>query len=282
MESMQIAPRSPLPEIEIRPARRWGELRLGELFEFRELLFFLFKRELQIRYKQSLLGIVWVVIQPLGLAALFALVFGLLIKIPSDGPYVPFALAGLVPWVLNSQAISLCSTSLVSDGSLLSKVYFPRLAIPIAKVSALLLDFTIAFTVALAVTLAYGISLSATVLLVPFFVLLTVVTAFGAGCLLAALNVKYRDVTIATPLMLQVWLFCSPIIYPSSLVPGDWKYIYFLNPMASVIDGIRWCVLGKPGVDPVLLALSWFSALIVFAVGLVYFRRTEQSFADII
>lgn len=283
MESAQIAAGS-VPEIEIRPPRRWGELRLRELWEFRELLYFLFKRELQVRYKQSFLGVLWAVLQPIGLAALFTLVFSVLLNVQTDTgtPYVVFALAGLVPWSLNAQGVNLCSNSLVQDAGLLSKVYFPRLAIPLAKVLALLFDFLIAFTVLLVITLAYGIPLSPALLLIPAFVLLTVVTTFGVGCFLAAANVRYRDVAIATPLLVQVWLFMSPIIYPSSAVTGNAQYAYALNPMATVIDGFRWALFGQPTPNLALVAISVGSALFVFTVGLLYFRRAEQFFADII
>jgi lipopolysaccharide transport system permease protein len=283
MESAQIGVPA-APEIEIRPPRRWGDLRLSELWEFRELLYFLLKRELQVRYKQSALGVSWAILQPVVLAGVFALFFGVLAQLeaPAGIPYPLFALSGLVPWLFFSQAVSLSATSLVADASLLTKIYFPRLAIPLAKVSALVLDLCIAFVLLFAIALAYGEQISWQVLLIPAFLALGVIAALGLGCLFAALNVKYRDVTVATPLLLQIMLFISPIIYPSSVVPGAWKYVYALNPMVSVIEGLRWSLLGVPDPNLGVYAVSVASALVMLAASLIYFRRTEQFFADII
>ena len=271
------------PSITIRPPRRWGDLRLRELWDYRELIYFLTKREMQIRYKQSLFGISWAVLQPLGLAFLFALVFGVFAKVPSDGfPYAVFALAALVPWLFTSQAVSQSAIGLVADQQLLSKVYFPRLAIPIAKAGALVLDLMISVVVLIVVALAYGTDIEPKVLLMPVFLLLAVLTAFGVGTLLAAVNVKYRDVTVATPVIIQTWLFATPVIYPTGLITGAWEYVFALNPMVTVVTGVRWTLLGAEAPELSMVAISVASAIVIGVLAIIYFRRTEQFFADVI
>jgi lipopolysaccharide transport system permease protein len=270
-------------EIVITPPRRWGGLGLPELWSYRELLYFLTKRELQIRYKQSLLGVSWAVFQPLALTFIFALFFGRLAKVPSEGiPYAPFALAALVPWLFVSQATSQSAVSLVADANLLSKVYFPRLVIPAAKVISLGVDLVVACAVLIAVVALYGLGLGPELALLPLFLALAFVTAVGGGVLLSALNVKYRDVGVALPLMIQVWLFATPVVYPGSLITGAWAYVYALNPMVTVISGARWALLGTtaPATGPLLVSVG--AALAVLAGGLIYFRRTERFFADLI
>lgn len=259
-------------------------MRLSELWEFRELLYFLTKRELQVRYAQSLFGISWAVLQPVVLAAVFSLFFGVLSKFeaPAGLPYPVFALSGLVPWFFFAQSVNLSAGSLVADSDLLSKVYFPRLALPLARVLALTLDLCIAMTVLLVVMVLYGVSFSWTALLVPAFILLALIAALGFGCLLSALNVRYRDIATATPLVIQIGLFISPIIYPSEIVPGAWKYLYAANPMVTVIEGLRWSLLGHPDPNLAVYGISVASALMLFAAGFIYFRRTEQFFADVI
>ena len=220
-------------------------MRWGEFWEYRELLYFLTKRELQIRYKQSIFGVAWAVIQPVALAFLFALFFGHLAEVPLDGvPYSAFALAGLAPWILVSQATTQTAGSLVGDANLLSKVYFPRLLIPAAKVLSLLVDLAISLLVATIAVLLYHLGVRVEWLTVPLFMVLAVVTALGVGTFFAALNVKYRDVAVAVPLLTQLWLFATPVVYPGSLITGAWQYVYALNPMVSVIQGTRWALLG--------------------------------------
>jgi lipopolysaccharide transport system permease protein len=271
------------PEVVIRPAGRWETLRLGEIWEYRELLYFLTKRELQIRYKQSLVGVGWAVLQPLTMAFIFALFFGRLAKVPSEGlPYPVFALAGLVPWFFFSQSVSGAATSLVSDSMLVSKIYFPRAVIPIAKVLSLLIDLAIAMVVLLVFVLIYGVAIQPTAPLVIPFLMLAVVVALGVGLLLAPLNVRYRDVTVAVPLILQFWLFASPIVYPASLITGSWQYLYAVNPMVSVINGVRWALLGAPAPEPLAVAISAVSAIAILVAAVVYFRRNERFLADII
>jgi len=271
------------PVIRLRPPGRWGGLGVAEIVRARELLYFLTRRELLVRYKQSLLGVAWAVLQPVALTFIFALFFGRLAKVPSEGvPYPLFALAGLVPWMFVSQATAQAAQSLIGDANLLSKVYFPRLVIPVAKVLALLIDFIIAAGVLIAFTLLYGVGIRAQVLLLPVFLALGLVTALGAGVLLSALNVKYRDVTVGVPLAMQIWLFATPVVYPGSLITGGWQYVYALNPMVSIIDGVRWAVVGTGGPGGGPLAISVAVAVGMALAAIVYFKRTERFFADLI
>jgi lipopolysaccharide transport system permease protein len=267
----------------ITPPSRWGGFGLRELWDARELLYFLTKRELQIRYKQSLFGVSWAVLQPLVYAFVFALFFGRLANVPSDGfPYPVFALSALVPWIFCSQAVSQAAASLVSDANLLGKVYFPRLAIPLAKILSFLFDLLIALCVLGLFVALYDVTPSEGLLLLPAFLLLAFLTAVGAGTLLATLNVRYRDVTVAIPLIVQLWLFATPVIYPGSLIEGGWRFVYALNPMVSVIDGVRWGFLGAPAPELATVAISTAVAALLLFAGIVYFRRGERFFADII
>jgi lipopolysaccharide transport system permease protein len=270
-------------DLVITPPERWGHLNLRELWSYRELLYFLTKRELLIRYKQSIFGISWAVVQPLALAFLFALFFGRLAKVPSEGvPYPVFAMAGLSAWLFASMATTQSAASLIGDANLLSKVYFPRLVLPVAKLMALLVDLAISLFVVVLFMALYGVSFHWQAVFIPLFLLLAFVTALGVGLLLAALNVQYRDVNVAIPLAVQLWLFATPVVYPGSLITGTWQYIYAINPMVSVIQGMRWAFLGTPAPAIGAVAVSVTSASLGLAVGLVYFRRTERFFADII
>jgi lipopolysaccharide transport system permease protein len=270
-------------EMVIKPPRRWIGLGWAELLAARELMYFLTKRELQVRYKQSIFGVSWAVLQPLVYSFVFALFFGNLAKVPSDGfPYPVFALAGLVPWMFVSQAVSQGAGSLVADANLLSKVYFPRLVIPLAKTLSLLVDFLIALGVLLVMVAIYGASPTIGLVAVPGLMLLAWVTASGVAIGFGALNVMYRDVQVAVPLFVQLWLFASPIAYPSSLIPGDWLYLYALNPMVTVIDGMRWAFLGSDAPSLDVVACSVAGALCVLVVSVLYFRRAERFFADVV
>jgi lipopolysaccharide transport system permease protein len=276
-----VAPAS--GEVVIRPPGRWGGLGLRDIAENHELLYFLVKRELQVRYKQSIFGVSWAVLQPVALAFIFALFFGRLAHLPSEGiAYPAFALTGLVTWMFASQATSQAALSLVGDANLLSKVYFPRLVIPLAKVLSMGLDLVIALCVLFPFVIAYGATIEPRAVLVLPFVVLAILSTIAIGVGLSALNVKYRDITVAIPLLVQVWLFATPVVYPGSLVTGGWRYIYALNPMVTVIDGVRWAVLGThaPAIGPVLVSVA------VVMLGLVgsflYFKRTERFFADLI
>jgi len=269
--------------IVLRPPSGWGSLGLRELAEFRELLYFLTKRELQIRYKQSLFGVTWAVLQPVTLAFIFTVFFGVLADVPSDGvPYPVFALAGLAPWLFVSQTVGQSALSLVGDANLLSKVYFPRLVIPLAKAIALLLDLVISLTVVVIVAVLYGHPPGPEVAVLPAFLLLALVTGAGLGILLAAINVQYRDVAMAVPLLMQVWLFATPVIYPSSLVEGSWRYVFALNPMSSVVEGSRWALIGAPAPELATVLISTAVAVTALIAGLLYFKRTELFFADVV
>ncbi len=279
---MESAPAT-LSETVITPPRRWGWPSARELWEYRDLLYFLTKRELQIRYKQSFFGISWAVLQPLVLAFIFALVFGLVIHTPTEGlPPAVFMVAGLVPWLFFSQAVTLGTNSLVLDAPLISKVYFPRLAIPVAKALSLIIDLVIAFVVVIAVGLIYGEAISSNVYLLPAFVLLGLVTTFAISSLCAAVNVKYRDVQLVMPMIVQVMFFITPVFYPGSVIHGNWQYVYALNPMTSVLDGVRWAIFNTPAPGVAEVAISVASALVLLTVAMSYFQRTEQYFADFV
>jgi lipopolysaccharide transport system permease protein len=276
------------PETVVSPPNRWSSLRLGELWTHRELIYFLTKRELQVRYKQSFFGISWAVMQPLIYGFVFALFFGVVVKVPTpEGlPYAVFAVAGLVPWLFTAQAIQNGSISLVQDADLISKVYFPRLALPIAKALSLLIDVAIALAVVIVVTLIYGVAIASTVYLVPAFLVLGVITAFAIATLLAAVNIKYRDVQVVVPMLVQILFFVSPVLYSGTLVGDEagqaWSYIYSINPMATAIDGMRWALLDQPYPGDVNVLISVASAAVILTGALLYFRRAEQFFADII
>lgn len=273
----------PVDELIIRPPSRWQALRLRELVQYRDVLYFLTKRELQIRYKQSFFGLSWAVLQPVGLSFIFALFFGRLASVPSDGiPYPVFALAGLVPWVFVSAGITQAAGSLVQDANLVSKVYFPRLVVPAARILSLLVDLVIATAVLMLFLVGYGVGLRVTTLLLPVFFALALVTVLGFGLLLSALNVTYRDVVIVVPLAVQVGLFISPVVYPGSLVTGAWTYLYALNPMVTVLNGVRWALFHSPAPSAGAALISVAAAAAILAAGLAYFRRTELYFADVI
>jgi lipopolysaccharide transport system permease protein len=276
------------PELVIKPPSRWSALQLGELWTHRELVYFLTKRELQIRYKQSFFGVSWAVLQPLAFACIFALLFGAILhyKPPANLPYLDFAIASIVPWLFVAQAIQNGAGSLVQDSNLIAKVYFPRLALPLAKGLSLLIDLGIALMLVIVVTLLYGVTIASTVWLVPAFLMLGVVTAFALGTLFSAINVKYRDVQLVVPMLVQIMFFASPVLYSGTTV-GDqagkaWHYIYSINPMASVLDGMRWALFGTPYPGTVNILISCVSAGVLLLTALFYFRRAESFFADLI
>lgn len=258
-------------------------LRLDELWRYRELVYLLTWRDVKVRYKQTLLGAAWAVLQPLLLMAVFSVFFGLLVRVPSEGvPYPLFALTGLVPWTFFANSLTRASSSLVGDAELLKKVYFPRLAIPVAAVAGQLLDLAVAFGVLVAFALAYGVTPTPQLVWLPGLAALALVTAFGAGLWFSALNVQYRDVGHVLPFLVQVWLFASPVVYPASLVPERWRTLYALNPMVGVVEGFRWGLLGTDTRPGPLLAASAAAALVILITGLAYFRRVERGFADVI
>jgi len=266
----------------IRPSRGWVALNLGELWAYRELLFFLTWRDIKVRYKQTVLGALWAVLQPVLTMAVFSVFFGRLAKMPSDGiPYPIFALSGLLPWQLFAYALAQSSNSIVANKNLVSKVYFPRLIVPLASVLSGLVDFAIAFAVLLAVMLYYGIIPGLALVAIPFAILLAVVTALAVGLWLSALNVKYRDVQYTIPFLSQFWMFVTPIAYPTSLIPERFRVLYGLNPMSGVVECFRWALFGHRSASLFLIALSSIVVIVAFVGGLAYFRKVEKTFADL-
>jgi lipopolysaccharide transport system permease protein len=267
----------------IRPSHGWVSMGLDELWRYRELIYFLLWRDIKVRYKQTALGVTWAVLQPLVAMVVFTLIFGRLAQMPSDGlPYPLFSFAALVPWTLFSYALTQSSGSLVASQQLIKKVYFPRLAVPIASVLSGLVDFALAFVVLVGMMLAWGIVPTPRILFVVPLVLLGLVTALGVGLWLSALNVRYRDVRYAVPFLTQLWLFATPIVYPSSLFEGVWRTIYGINPMVGVVEGFRWALLGTDTAPGPMVAVSTLAALGLLLGGAMYFRRMERTFADIV
>jgi homopolymeric O-antigen transport system permease protein len=267
----------------IRASAGFQPLQLGELWRFRELLLFLTWRDVKVRYKQTALGAAWAIIQPVFMMLIFTLAFGRLAKVPSDGvPYPVFAYAALLPWQLFAHALTEASNSLVSNERLITKVYFPRLVVPISAVLGGLVDFVVAFVVLIGLMLYYGIVPGLAIVTLPLFMALAIATALGVGLWLSALNVRYRDVRYTIVFLTQFWLFATPVAYPSSLVPERFRVLYGLNPMAGVVEGFRWALLGIGAPSMPLLIASSVVVVMVLAGGLVYFRRMEQIFADVV
>jgi lipopolysaccharide transport system permease protein len=267
----------------IKPDRR-TPLLPAELFHSRELLYFLTLRDIKVKYKQTVLGVAWAVLQPLLTMLVFTIFFGRLAKVPSDGvPYSVFALCGLVPWIFFANTVQATALSLVTNANLLTKIYFPRIAVPIAAVAAGLVDLLISLVVLLAYTAFTGLVVSPRLLLLPVLVLMSGAAVLGIGSWLAALNVAYRDVRHAVPFLIQLWLIVTPVAYPSSLLAEPWRSLYALNPMAGVVEGFRWALLDVPGAGlPQLVGISAASTVIVVLYGLFVFHRREPSFADVV
>jgi homopolymeric O-antigen transport system permease protein len=271
------------PIITITPSRGWVPLRVRDVWEYRELLYFLIWRDVKVRYKQTVLGAAWAVIQPLLTMVVFSVFFGRLAKMPSDGiPYPIFAYAALVPWTFFAHGLNQASNSLVGGANLIKKVYFPRLVMPIAAVLSGLIDFVLAFGVLLGMMLFYGIVPSAKMLVLPLFALLAMVAALGVALWLSALNVEFRDVRYVVPFLTQLWLFATPIAYPSSLLSERWRTIYAINPMVGVVEGFRWALLDTATAPGPMVLVSTLVALLLLVAGAYYFRRTEATFADVV
>ena len=267
----------------IKPTYGWVSLGLHSVWEHRELLYFLTWRDIKVRYKQTVLGITWAVLQPFLLMVVFSVFFGRLAKVPSDGfPYPLFTFCGLLPWQLFAHALTESSNSLVANERLITKVYFPRLVIPLSAVLTGLVDFIFAFLVLLGMMIHYGVMATSVLWTLPLFILLAVATALGVGLWLSALNVQYRDVRYTIPLITQCWLFLSPVAYPSSIVPEPWRLLYGVNPMAGVVEGFRWALLGKADPPGTMLAVSVMVTVLLLISGLFYFRRMEKTFADVV
>jgi homopolymeric O-antigen transport system permease protein len=272
----------PIPTTVVQPRRPFWHLELGHLWEYHELLFFLVWRDVKVRYKQTALGVAWAILQPLLATLIFSIFFGRLARMPSDGiPYPVFAFVALVPWQYFANALTESSNSLVASQNLIKKVYFPRLIIPMASVIAGLVDFCFAFMILIGMMFHYGIRPSGSIFLFPVFLLLAVATALAAGLWLSALNVQFRDVKHTIPFLVQFWFFATPVVYPSSIVPEKWRMWYGLNPMAGVVGGFRYAILGKGHPGPMI----WVSAAAVAVMligGMLYFRKMESTFADIV
>lgn len=269
--------------VHIKPSTGWVSLRLKELFDYRELLYFLVWRDVKVRYKQTALGASWAIIQPFFTMVVFSLFFGKLAKIPSDGvPYPIFSFAALVPWSFFATSLTNTSNSLVGSSNLIKKVYFPRLAIPLATVLSGLVDFAIAFLMLIAMMFWYRLVPTANALWLPLFVLLAFVTALGVGLWLSAMNVQYRDIKYVVPFLTQFWLFATPVAYPSSLLSGRWREVYALNPMVGVVEGFRWALLGTRTQSLGIIAVSSATAIVILVSGAFYFRRMERTFADVV
>jgi lipopolysaccharide transport system permease protein len=272
-----------VPLLRIEASTGWVSLGLRELWQYRELLSFLVWRDLKVRYKQTALGVAWAIIQPLLSMVIFSLFFGRLAKMPSDNiPYPLFSYTGLVVWAYFSHALTQSSTSLVGSANLIKKIYFPRLAIPVSAVLSGVVDFGLAFLVLLGMMFYYGILPTWNSVWLPLFLLLGIVTALGVGVWLSAVNVQYRDVPHTLPFITQFWMFATPIVYPSSLLPEPWRAVYGINPMAGVVEGFRWALLGANTAPGPIILVSAVVAVALLVSGVLYFRRMERSFADVI
>jgi lipopolysaccharide transport system permease protein len=272
-----------VPVLRIEPSKGWASLQLYELWTYRELLYFLVWRDVKVRYKQTVLGAAWAIIQPFCTMVVFSLFFGRLANIPSDGiPYPIFSYAALVPWTFFANGLSKASTSLVLSANLIRKVYFPRLAVPISSVLSGVIDFILAFIVLIGMLLYYNMVPTANVLWLPLFLLLALVTALGVALWLSSLHVQFRDVQYVIPFLIQLWLFLTPIAYPSSLLAEPWRTLYGINPMAGVVEGFRWALLGTASAPGPMLVVSALVALVLLVSGGLYFRRMEKTFADVV
>ncbi|MDP8967325.1 MAG: ABC transporter permease [Actinomycetota bacterium] len=265
----------------IEPPRGWGFFPIREIWAYRELLYFLVWRDLKLRYKQTALGVIWVALQPIALAAMFTIVFSRFLSAPSQGlPYPVFVLAALVPWQLFAGAIARSSLSLVANEHLLTKIYFPRILIPLAAVLTASVDMVFTLLVLTGALVYYGVGISTTALFLPLLVVLVLLAATSTGVLLSALNVRYRDIQAIVPFLTQIWLFATPIAYATTLVPDDWRWLYDLNPMVGVVQGFRWAIAG--GDFPQSLFVSAAVIAVLGIVAVVYFRRAERHFADVV
>lgn len=269
--------------LRITPPSAWFESPLGELWHYRELLYFIVWRDIKIRYKQTAIGAAWAVLQPFLTMVIFSLFFGKLAHIPSEGlPYPIFYYSALLPWMYFAAALQNATHSIVENQRVITKVYFPRVALPLAAVLASLVDFAISFVMFAAMMVFYGIRPAVTLVWFPLFLLLAVATALGVGLWLSALNAIYRDVRYVVPFLVQFWMFASPVAYPSSLVPQKWRWLYGLNPMAGVIEGFRWSLTGHGDPPGKMLAVSAFVVILAFVAGLAYFQRMEATVADVV
>jgi lipopolysaccharide transport system permease protein len=267
----------------IEPPRRCEALDWRELWRYRELLYFLAWRDIKVRYKQTVIGAAWAILQPFLTMVVFSIIFGGLLSVPSDGvPYPLFSYAALLPWNFFAGALTRSGNSLIADANLISKVYFPRVILPLSGVLSLILDFAIAFVILLVMMLFYGIVPGIAAVTLPLFLLLAFLTALACGLWLSAVNIKYRDVAYVIPFLTQFWLFITPVAYSSTIIPERWRVVYGLNPMAGVVEGFRWALLGQQSLSWDFVLLSTIVVLGLLISGLFYFRRTEHEFADVV
>jgi lipopolysaccharide transport system permease protein len=267
----------------IRPATRWVGINYRDLWDYRELLYFLTWRDIKVRYKQTVLGVAWVILQPLCLMILFTAFFGRMVEVPAAGiPYSVFTYAALLPWQLFSRALNDGSMSLMGQEKMITKVYFPRILVPASAVLSALLDFAITLLFCIGFVIVRGVKPSLAIVALPVFVALTVMIAFGVSLWLAALNVLYRDVRYVLPFLAQLWLFATPIIYPISVIPDRWQVLYSLNPMVGVVEGFRWCLFSTSNSVGSYVAVSFIVMALVCSTGILYFQHVQQTFADVI
>jgi lipopolysaccharide transport system permease protein len=273
----------PPPSAVVQPSTHLLDLDLPAVWHYRELLYFLVWREIKVRYKQTVLGVAWAILQPLMTMGIFTVIFGIFVNVPSDGlPYPLFALAALLPWTYFSEALSRSSASLVGDAQLIRKVYFPRLIMPLAAVVSPAVDFLPAFLLLVGMMAWYGFAPTWGIIMLPGFLFLGLVTALTVGLWLSALNVRYRDVRHTIPFLTQCWMYATPVAYPVSVVPEGWRVLYGLNPMAGVIEGFRWALLGNASPDVRVMVVSIIAVMGLLVFGLIFFQRMEQTFADVI
>ena len=269
------------PWLRIQPSRGWATLNLAELWQYRELIFFLAWRDVKVRYKQTIIGVTWVLLQPLAMMAVFWLLFGRMAKLPSDGlPYPLFVLVALLPWQFFARVISESTNSLITDQRLITRVYFPRLVVPIATGLTALADFGLAMGLVAVLMMMLGVVPPSAILFLPLVIVLMIAAALGVGFWLSALNVEYRDVMHAVPFLVQFWFFVTPVVYSTSLLPEPWGFLFSLNPMTAVVEGFRWCLLGAGHGLSLTSAISALVAVVLFFSGMVWFRRRERSFVD--
>ena len=283
MSQSAIAPEGKEEVLILKPTRGWGRLNLGEIWKYRELTYFLTWRDLKVRYKQTVLGASWAVLQPFLTMVVFSVFFGSLLNVPSEGvPYPIFSYTALLPWGVFAKALNDAGRSLVANRSMITKIYFPRMVIPLASEISGLVDFAIAFVVLLGMMWYFKIPPTTNIWTLPFFLLLAMVTALGVGLWLSALNVLYRDIGYIIPFLTQLWFYLTPIVYPASQVPEQWQTLYALNPMVGVVEGFRWALLGTSTTPGPMVAVSSAVAILMLISGMFYFRRMERTFADMV
>lgn len=283
MNSPTESSTSNLPELCIAPPKGWLDLHLGELWHFRELVYFFVWKDIKIRYKQTVIGAAWAILQPLFTMLIFTLFFGRLAKIPSEGlPYPLFYYCALLPWLYFASSLQNATNVVVEQQRVITKVYFPRLVLPLSAVTSPLLDFAIGFSILVVMMIYYAVRPTWTLLVLPLFLSIAILTALGVGLWLSAMNAMYRDVRYVVPFLVQFWMFASPVAYPSNLVPARWRWLYGLNPMAGIIEGFRWSLTGRGEPPSALLGVSVGAVVLLVVGGAMYFQKMEGIIADVV